>query len=370
LYNLDNNQQTELRNNIQTYKHFINEQQVYDSFDNVIEFIHTDASIDVAYNCTKTVTDYTFFLSPWHTDNVFHLHNDNLLPLFANLRSSRVLHASTKKRLYLYDGDSNSRAHTKNFFEIIPLLMGGSHNVYDFKDLKGTERICFEKIRWGRGPLQFYLDPLNINAFDKSEDYTIMHTTAFKRIISTDTCRININSRECNYIDWSGTAIAFARHITTLYHLQMPVRYSRRTSSATLLYIKRSRHGGRFMTNFQSLLSRLKQVGFETQECCEWNQLSVKDMIMKLQNTNILISLHGASLTNMIYMPPGSIVIELQTKYGEDVPMYKYMAHQYNHTYMLIDIRMFHNSSNNNQGYTVSDEWIQSVANNIKNINT
>ena len=64
--------------------------------------------------------------------------------------------------------------------------------------------------------------------------------------------------------------------------------------------------------------------GFDIIECCDWDLIhkSLKDKdvntrnkilreyIQKFQDVDILIGLHGAGLTNILYMKPSSILIE------------------------------------------------------------
>jgi hypothetical protein len=89
----------------------VRNQQVYDHFDNVFKFEQQPVDwttcetivgmllypyimyLLVIYmvGTWAVVEETSFALSPWHPDNMFHLHNDNLVPMFTNVRSSGSL---------------------------------------------------------------------------------------------------------------------------------------------------------------------------------------------------------------------------------------------------------------------------------------
>jgi len=81
------------------------------------------------------------------------------------------------------------------------------------------------------------------------------------------------------------------------------------------IYISRSKALKRKITNEMELTEMLVQFGFEI-HCFEDYELAKQIALMK--ETKYLIGLHGAGLTNMLFMPPRGKILELR-KEGEDV---------------------------------------------------
>jgi len=81
------------------------------------------------------------------------------------------------------------------------------------------------------------------------------------------------------------------------------------------IYISRSKALKRKITNEKELTELLVQFGFEI-HCFEDYELAKQISLMK--ETKYLIGLHGAGLTNMLFMPPRGKILELR-KEGEDL---------------------------------------------------
>jgi len=109
------------------------------------------------------------------------------------------------------------------------------------------------------------------------------------------------------------------------------------------LYISRSKAKQRKVVNEASVVSFLKELGFETvnfEEFTFWEQVAL------MKQTDILVSIHGAGLTNLLFMKEGSRVIELQkdllrTDEQADV-LYKDFAELLNVKYDVLYCRPVH----------------------------
>ncbi len=74
------------------------------------------------------------------------------------------------------------------------------------------------------------------------------------------------------------------------------------------LYVSRKKAQRRKIINEQEVEAYLLKQGFE-QICFE--DYTVFEQIFLMQNANVLVSMHGAGLTNIIFMDPGSFLLEL-----------------------------------------------------------
>jgi hypothetical protein len=75
------------------------------------------------------------------------------------------------------------------------------------------------------------------------------------------------------------------------------------------VYISRSRSGKRMILNEDKIAPLLNQYGYQI---VYTEELSLKEQIKLFSQTTHLLSLHGAGLSNMVFMPPNSKVIEIR----------------------------------------------------------
>jgi len=74
------------------------------------------------------------------------------------------------------------------------------------------------------------------------------------------------------------------------------------------VYVSRRKSRGRFVRNEEEVVQFLAKAGFE--EVC-FEDLSFEAQVRLMDETRVLISIHGAALTNMMFMPPGGSILEL-----------------------------------------------------------
>jgi capsular polysaccharide biosynthesis protein len=78
--------------------------------------------------------------------------------------------------------------------------------------------------------------------------------------------------------------------------------------TSKVVYISRKKARGRYVKNENELIKFLSNYDIEV-VCTE--ELSFHEQVKLFSSTKVLISIHGAGLTNMIFMPAGGAVIEL-----------------------------------------------------------
>jgi hypothetical protein len=79
-------------------------------------------------------------------------------------------------------------------------------------------------------------------------------------------------------------------------------------SPSLIVYASRSKARGRFVLNETELLRSISHL---SPQVVHFEDLSFGEQVALLSKTKILISIHGAGLTNMMFMPRNGLVIEL-----------------------------------------------------------
>jgi hypothetical protein len=96
------------------------------------------------------------------------------------------------------------------------------------------------------------------------------------------------------------------------------------------IYISRNRARFRKVLNEDELSARLRDYGFET---FFGEEVSLSEQIELFSASEILLGIHGAGLTNSIFMRPGSRIIELRRKEAEKNTGYWHLADSLDHRY-------------------------------------
>jgi tetratricopeptide (TPR) repeat protein len=79
-------------------------------------------------------------------------------------------------------------------------------------------------------------------------------------------------------------------------------------ATATRLYISRRTTASRRVINETAVLAILTELGFQ---CVTLEALSVREQAALLASAEVVIAPHGGGLTNLVFCPPGAIVIEI-----------------------------------------------------------
>ena len=115
--------------------------------------IHNE-SLDVSSLCPNGLkNEVSFVFAPWVMFNLFHLHNDNILPIVDSIRHTSVCDPITLKCkapsvLYQY---GKSQIPPLKAAEIMNLLFDHRRSWDSLPN-----KTCFSNLVWGRGPCLFY----------------------------------------------------------------------------------------------------------------------------------------------------------------------------------------------------------------------
>ena len=108
--------------------------------------------------------------------------------------------------------------------------------------------------------------------------------------------------------------------------------------SGRKLYVNRCNARARKVANEGEIRESLEKAGFEF---VELDEIPFAEQVEMFSECSELISIHGAALTNMIFMPPGGRIVELYpggfTESDFFNPCYKRLATvlSHEHTYVL-----------------------------------
>ena len=99
--------------------------------------------------------------------------------------------------------------------------------------------------------------------------------------------------------------------VLKLLALQLKAGVSLEDGKGDKIYVTRAKAEKRKIVNEQDVLDKVKSLGFYVVDFEDYN---LDEQISIMHNAKILVSIHGAGLTNMIFCQSGSSVLELSLK--------------------------------------------------------
>ncbi|MDQ2769797.1 MAG: glycosyltransferase family 61 protein [Bacteroidota bacterium] len=105
-----------------------------------------------------------------------------------------------------------------------------------------------------------------------------------------------------------------------------------RRRASRRLYVSRSRQGWRQLTNEAAVVAVLERYGFET---IYFEGMSFVEQVRTMYEAEIFIGIHGANMTNILFMNPGTHAIEMMSNTYVN-PSYLAMADSIDVRYSLV----------------------------------
>jgi capsular polysaccharide biosynthesis protein len=100
---------------------------------------------------------------------------------------------------------------------------------------------------------------------------------------------------------------------------------NRPSPAGARIYVSRRDTPKRRLVNEEELFSELRKLGFSR---IVPGEMSVPEQITAFANASVIVGPHGAGLTNLIFAPPGSTIVEICSKRIAHMPEFRFIAEQ------------------------------------------
>ena len=284
------------------YKRFDDGKQKWDLPTPKIQ-IHNEPLIEPSV-CTGGMRNETaFFYSPWHTDNMFHLHNDNILPLVDTIRHTPgcdpdTLQCDHTMVLYALAGDPRRQPVTA--VDALAMVFDEQRSWTELWGDGGRHgTTCFAQVVWGRGPYFMYA---GIQSWYTDSKYWVYHdgnppltrlSAEFKMAVQALRWRV-------------------------FQHLGL-VTVLRDDVDTQVVYLNRDHTGKRSISDIKPLMEACRASGVNCFECCDWRKDTFETTVRKISNATIVMGPHGAGLTHVLYARPSATLVQ----FGDGRPWHK-----------------------------------------------
>lgn len=295
-----------LRGKLGGYRHFFERAILPVPAFDIVRTTITTAWQQPAPVCATFLNVTAFFISPWHIDNLFHLHTNNILSLIQGIQASPHCDAATLKcsppsRLFLFPSDAVRTSRGVSASVMLSKIMdAGVDTVGSLFAAGGTNRnkasagaTCVAAAVWGRGRELFYYQVPNQHSLTERADEPLP------------------------LADLRRTTDALVRRAKAAYPSNRSLSSSRpQHEGASLLTLTRDSclDGRALSPTALPLIARLApQHGMSTSTLrdAEFRERSFASLLHTLQQTDVLLGTHGSGLTNILYLPRGKVLIEL-----------------------------------------------------------
>lgn len=203
--------------------------------------------------------------------------------------------------------------------KLVPHLDILSKLVVGHLDVTKADGWCFKRVIWGRGLKIFYVDAMV--AMRRA-------ATEFIRTFVIRTYNPPLPS------EFSSPPI------TTAQGRMAILVQADGTTPLNILYMSRGNSGqGRSLKDESIILHALKNAGARVFFCCNFDKMSLADQLGMAVHADVVMGLHGAGLTNAVFMRQGGIVVELKTKYAYASDIFARVADSRNGLFVHIDVR-------------------------------
>ena len=334
------------------------------------EWVFEVANQDGGMSAERWINDTSFLYMPHRAvDNVFHFHNNFLLPLMLNVMLSDSDHAP--RRVFLFKtwplvsngvrADKHGKwpheaTHPALFYVLHKLF---SEVVWPVDDLWASgERLCFRRFVWSQK-----LTPLSLPYYDHlTSDRLYRMVGVMPRVRDLVRSALAVAALP---------AFRAANSPSVLWISRQPTCHAKvRTVAST--------SEGRCIENLDQVLNGLRQSrlfgsvrvmdDFKLRHDAKERDMYLREQLEMLRDTDIMIGMHGAGLTNVLYLSERAALVELKGYFwfgeGFSLRIYQSMARLQGCGYMSVDIRPAMGGSRlpNGTGYTLAKRHVTAIA--------
>ena len=112
----------------------------------------------------------------------------------------------------------------------------------------------------------------------------------------------------------TGALAAINKRLEEAYDLP-PRKTAERSGTAKLVYFprgpsKKDRDGVRVVQDDSQILEACEQMGWQCETCCDWGNMSHKDLVVKLRDASVVMGPHGAGLASVLLARKGATLVD------------------------------------------------------------
>ncbi len=307
----------------------------------------------VSKKCTTIWDTTAFFMHPWEPHNAFHAINDNVLSILMGIAVSYLLNGQITKSITLFKFNLS-------YFPLKP--SGIMYQVLDFifediarpaSDLLKGGPHCIRKVVWSNGKKPFYKDSLAhlrkilykflVLVLQKNKYFPKLPTPELREK-ETKKTRKNKKVTLSVLLPPQVPRVVIVTRNFTGFGLKDPYRKLSYTSEV-------------------ALKNAFEAQGAHAVICCDFTRVvtTVPRLLSYFSHADICVGMHGAGLTNCIFMQPQGIIIEIQSDYGFGFDSYLKIAQMQNGFYIAYDSRKDNITDNGSVPYGGTDLTMQHV---------
>ncbi|MES2132773.1 MAG: glycosyltransferase family 61 protein [Bacteroidota bacterium] len=130
------------------------------------------------------------------------------------------------------------------------------------------------------------------------------------------------------------------------------------------IYVSRARAKGRYIENETEVIKMLESLGYKT---IYFEEYSLKEQISIAFNCKNLIGLHGANLTNLIFMNPNANILELRKENDRRNNYYFSLASSFHLNYFYLQCRATETSNSQTFNLNVDITSLKKIAERMLN---
>jgi len=289
-------------------------------------------TLNMERNCDRVLNVTAFFGSPWHPDNLFHLHNNGLFGLVQGIQSSKTCNPLTlvcnpPAKLFLLHHDPVRAARAHPSYKSVYLQLFGGAKAVELDVNLFTRRsgsTCIRNVVWGQGSELFY--------YSLDDEMSLTNR-------SQETLPL-LTMRSASNAVWARAMNTSAESDGPETPVPLPL---------SLMVITRNLCKDRRRLNTDRVLPPLystsHQLGlnvtlFHDEDFARHSFFQLVRGTLK--NTHILLGTHGAGLTNMLYLPTRRVVIEIYPRARAVywLPIHRNMAWARGHLYIALEAEL------------------------------